>query len=273
MLRLENIPPEEMPEVVHIASELYERDKEQDAAALHRQATVDAAEEVGLPEEYLHRAAAELQARRIVKAQQRRRKRAGLFAAIGAAAVLGLGGIVYTIRGQSALTEPATVAAEVQKATIAPPFAATSWVLMTNNGTRARSEFTNGTAVIKVKQFVDSGSNNYFANLNNSDGPKDLTGVHAIAFNVQGTLPHVRLYLQNGNERWRSPLLPAQGAPQRRVNLNQFERQTRTGVDAPWRTVDYQAPRQVGSLSFKTGSYVNDVGASGEITLSGLRFE
>ena len=28
MLRLENVPPEQMPEVVHIASELYEKDKE-----------------------------------------------------------------------------------------------------------------------------------------------------------------------------------------------------------------------------------------------------
>ena len=38
-----------MPEVVRVASELYEKDREQEAEAEQRQATVDAAAEVGQP--------------------------------------------------------------------------------------------------------------------------------------------------------------------------------------------------------------------------------
>src|SRR4051794_29334133 len=94
MLRLENVPPEQMPEVVHIASELYEKDRQLDVESQERQATVEAAKEVGLPEEYLHRAAAELHVRRVAQAQQRgQRRRLGLAAALTSIVVLALGGV------------------------------------------------------------------------------------------------------------------------------------------------------------------------------------
>ena len=40
MLRLENVPPEEMPQVVRIASELYEKDRTLEAEAQDRKSVV-----------------------------------------------------------------------------------------------------------------------------------------------------------------------------------------------------------------------------------------
>src|SRR5205807_918200 len=70
MLRLKDVPEEDMPEVVRVASELYERDREQAAQDQAKQAYVDAAGEVGLPPEYLERASEEVHARRVARVQQ-----------------------------------------------------------------------------------------------------------------------------------------------------------------------------------------------------------
>jgi hypothetical protein len=66
MQRLEQIPAEEMQTVVRIASEMYENDRQLAAEAGERQAAVAAAKEVGLPDEYLERAAEEWQRRQTV---------------------------------------------------------------------------------------------------------------------------------------------------------------------------------------------------------------
>jgi hypothetical protein len=66
MQRLEQIPAEEMQTVVRIASEMYENDRKLQVEAGERQAAVAAAKEVGLPDEYLERAAEEWHRRQTV---------------------------------------------------------------------------------------------------------------------------------------------------------------------------------------------------------------
>jgi len=271
MLRLENIPPEQMPEVVRIASELYSKDQAQDAEAQERQATVDAAAEIGLPEAYLHRAAEELHARRVEEVQHRRHRRFGLLALAGAVLVMGSGAAIVS-RLQT--PPPTTSQITAPASTIAPVFTSGSWQLNTNPGTQATVSFVNNTAVLQVQRFVADTSSHFTANLNNLDGAKNLAGFQAITFRMQGTLPHVRLYLENGGERWRSPELSVEGQERLvRIDLSQFERQIRGGADSAWQKSGYKPPTWVENLSFKTGWYVNDIQASGDLTLSDLRFE
>jgi hypothetical protein len=271
MLRLQDIPPEQMPEVVRVASELYEKDKENEVEAAQRQATVEAAAEVGLPEEYLHRAAAELHTRRVVQIEQKRRKRNGMLAVGGALLVLGTAG--YFVMNRTA-APPATTQVSVARTPISPAFSPTLWNLKTNQGTQATVKFKNDTATIHVDRFAKDTNDLYFANLNTFDGPKDLTGYHTISFRVQGTLPNVRLFLENGTERWRSALVKVEG-PERlaKVDLDQFEYLTRSDTNSRWHNQSYRPPGTVSYLSFKTGDNVNVENASGDVTLSDIHIE
>lgn len=254
-----------MPEVVHIASELYERDRQQDTEAQERQATVEAAREVGLPEEYLHRAAAELYARRIVQARTVRVRRAGLLATVGAAGVLAAG---YLVLRQTAVAPVAPVSAAT--ATV-PALVAGNWQMSANPGTKATASFGRGVATIRVDRFAPDASGHYTANLNSQEGPKSFAGTRSISFNVHGTLPNVRLYLEHGDERWRSPALPVQGQERLvKLDLTQFEHQVREG--SQWQRTAYQPPGTVDNLSFKTGWFVNDASASGDVTVRDLQF-
>src|SRR5204862_120590 len=67
MQRLTELPEAESSEVIRLAQQLYERDQAENA---RRESLLAAAEEVGLPREYLVRAAAEIQARREVRIEQ-----------------------------------------------------------------------------------------------------------------------------------------------------------------------------------------------------------
>src|SRR5262245_1103505 len=92
MLRFEQVSSEEMHEIIRIASEMYEaeREKEMDPTQdIDEQHAVEkAADEVGLPREYLERAAQELHQRRVAAVKRTRRRRIGAFATIFAAIAL-----------------------------------------------------------------------------------------------------------------------------------------------------------------------------------------
>jgi len=273
MLKLENVPPEEMPEVVHLASVLYERDKEKSAEDQERQATVDAAREVGLPEEYLHRAAAELHNRRVEQVQKAHGRNRSLLA-IGAA-VLVMGGataiMMTSIRPPSA--PPVAPVAQIVTSAV-PPFSATTWKLQSNPGTQATVNFQNGSATLHVSRFAPDAANHFTANLNTSTGAQDLSAFRTMSIRLRGTLPQVRVYLEHGSERWRSPAIAVQRDDKLvRLDLSQFEMQTREGADGAWHKVGYQPPGIVDDVSIKTGWFVNDPGASGYVTLGDMRFE
>ena len=270
MLRLQDIPPEQMPEVVRVASELYEKDREHEAEAEQRQATVAAAAEVGLPEEYLQRAATELHSRR-VEQRQHKRRRNGLLAIGGTILVLGTGGYIVANQTYTPDTAPHSV---VIHTAVTPPFAPTTWKLNANTGTQAIVQWVNGGAVIHVDHFAADANGQFFANLNTFDSPKDLTGLRTVSFLAQGTLPNVRIYLENGNERWRSSAVPLQGQSRLvKLDIDQFEYQTRPDRNSKWELTNYKAPGTVADLSFKTGDFVNEVNASGDVVLTDLQIQ
>src|SRR5690348_14351306 len=135
-----------MPEVVHIASELYEKDKQHDSEAQARQATVDAAKEVGLPEEYLHLAAQQLHARRVEKVIQKRRRRNGVLAVAGAALVLG--GSAFVLTHAPPITPPVAPPVTATMPSIPIAFSSGNWKVIANKGTQATTSFQKESATL-----------------------------------------------------------------------------------------------------------------------------
>jgi hypothetical protein len=267
MSHLEQITPEEMPEVTKIANRLYEQEREQQEQAQERQAYLSAAEEMEIPQEYLERAAEELSLQRIARIRQRRRLRQ--------AAVATFGGILI-VGGFWRITHPPIVKPTPMV------FTAQQWRLDANPETKAEVTFQNwegrnSVAVIHVEQFVPRARDGqYFVNLNSQKVPTDLRATQSVSFFVKGNgLPNLRLYLEaSPTERWRSPALPVTSEWQKQtLNLQQFEYQTRASTNAPWQSTSTRPPDRIENLSFKTGTFINESTAKGEIGVEGVEFE
>jgi hypothetical protein len=120
-LRLETVPPAQMPAVLRVAADLYAQEQAQIAQAEQHHHLVQAAIEVGLPAEYLERAAAivaEQQAERESARLQRkgRRERWGSLIALGVAVgivLAGLGQQVNRLGSLPALPPPPSGAAAI----------------------------------------------------------------------------------------------------------------------------------------------------------------
>jgi hypothetical protein len=268
--RLEQLPTEDMREVVRIATELYQRDQGQIEAARQREGLIAAAAEVDLPAAYLERAAATLHAQRVEAIRGRRRRRNTLLAIVGLTGGLGFGW---------RLTHQPPPAPALYDFNNAPTH---QWTLGHNAETQAKLVFTNepnhgGVAALTVERFGPRAADGtYNANLNSSDVPPTLAGYRHVSFLARGEgLPHIRLYLENGpTERWRSPELPLTTDWQPQVlEMRQFEHQTRASSGASWQRASRRAPRTIETLSFKVGHFVNDVNARGKVFVDDLRFE
>lgn len=260
MRRFDQVTPEEMPEVVRVASRLFEEER---AATQEQQSTIQAASELDLPPEYLERAADRVHADRVAQIQTRRRKRNGVIATVGVAAVLGGGWVV---------THPKPPAPAVLDFESAP---LTTWGLNTDAGSSAGVTFPQeaghgAVAQVKVNQF---GGGEYFVNLDSTNVPKSVNGYRTVTFQVRGQgLSHVRLALENGDERSRSVVLPVSASWQTFwLPLDRFDHQTRRGDK--WRNDGTGLPRAVQRLSFKLGTQVNDPGQQGTVAIDGIKFE
>jgi len=260
MLRMKDVPPEQMAEVVRVAGELYD---EEQAQTQERRSTVAAAAEMGLPKEYLERAAALVHARRVEQIGRGRRRRAGLLAGLGVALALGGGWVVTHPRPAAPVTYNFQKSGE-------------GWNHESNPESQATVTFGNGAATIHVDHFgAQVGSGEYYVNLNTKGVPPTLAGYRTVSFRAQNAgLPNLRLYLENGGERWRSCNLSVpRGGQVFRLNLDQFDHQTRDSSAGKWQKVEARAPGHVEQLSFKVGYYINNADAHGDVQISDLRFQ
>lgn len=263
MRRFDQVTPEEMPEVVRVASRLYEEER---AATQEQQSTIQAASELDLPPEYLERAADRVHADRVAQIQAQRKKRNTLLATVGAVVVLGGGWVV---------THPKPPAPVVMNFDSAPQ---TTWGLNMSPGSSATvtypQEAGHGTvAQVQVTQFA--GGSDGFVNLDSNAVPHALGGYKTVSFQVRGAgLTHIRLALENGNERSRSPVLPVTGEWKTfRLPLNELDRQTRASGGGKWHNDGTGAPRTMQRLSFKLGAQVNDPKQQGTVAIDDVRFE
>lgn len=259
MLRTQDVAPDELSEVVQLAGELYDREH---AAARERKSTLDAAAEMGIPAEYMERAAREVHLRGVEQIQRSRRRRNGFVAAT--AATLAVGGTL------AFWNRPVTPV----RYNFDAPAAATQVVGNVNPQTKAVIVVENGAGVIRVERFGQDARGDFYANLDLATDA-DLSRHTVVRVRVRGEgLKQVRLYLENGpNERWRSPAVPlAPGWQDVELRLDRFTHQVRRGPAAAWRSGNAR-PGAVRNLSFKVGEFMNDVSARGQIAVDDLRFE
>ena len=137
MLRMKDVPLDQMAEVVRVAGELYDAEQ---AQTQERRATVAAAAEIGLPKEYLDRAASVVHARRVEQIETQRRRRAGLLVGIGVAVAFGGGWFVTHPR-------PAVP--------LAYNFQSSQWTQESDPASKAAVTFANGTATLHVDHKLD----------------------------------------------------------------------------------------------------------------------
>lgn len=263
MRRFDQVTPEEMPEVVRVASRLFEEER---AATQEQQSTIKAASELDLPPEYLERAAERVHTDRVAQIHQHRRRRNSLLATAGVVAVLGGGWVV---------THPKSPAPVVLGFEQSPQI---SWGLNKDSASRAELTFPQeaghgAVAQIQVDQFGSAPDGKYRVNLDTNNVPKTLNGYKTFTFQVRGTgLSSIRVALENGNERSRSRILPVSPTWQTfRLPLSQFDHQT--GTEDNRRTDGTGPPRAVQRLSFKLGAQVNDPGQQGTVAIDDIRFE
>lgn len=271
MQQLKGDGQDHISEQIKLAAQLHEKDVRQAEGDEHRRAATKAAEEMGIPAGYMERAAAEFFERRAAQVRRHKRKNMVLLTASVAAAAA-LGSWVTTYRhpappplvydfagpsqGQWHLDGLADAHPEAQVSLSFP------------------REQAHSLALVKIKEFSPSAWSDYAVDLDTNQVPRPLTGYRTVSFRVRGQgLGQIRLFLQNGEERWCSPFLTASGGwHEVRIPLRQFLHQR---VPAHYNPQDepYVAPTVIGKISFKLGRDANPPDAHGEVAVSDLRFE
>lgn len=293
MLRLKDVPPEQMPEVVRIANQLYEKDQRLAEQDQERDSYVNAAEELGVPKEYMERAAAELHRQKVIEAQDKQQtngRKALIMAAVGAGVgAFLLVGLIGTTRTETRLAPPRVVTsappiqAKPMNPVSSPTFESfdtspeTRWTFDKNSGTEATVGFQQESgrgqvAVIRVERFGAVNGKDHRANFDSLLTPPSA-GMRELTFDMRGEgLRKVRVYFERGSERWRSdPLTVPSGWSTFRVNLGNFQHQIKDGNR--WRNGRAARPEVVDRVSFKFGDFMNPPTAKGEVRLDNIRFE
>lgn len=155
--------------------------------------------------------------------------------------------------------------------------AANRWVLDKSRGTEAGVDYVTedgrgSVARVRVDKFAPLPDGTYQVNLDRT-GVVSAKGLDVAAFDVRGDgLTVTRLYLEAGDERWRSP--PVTITPEwttHALPLSSFDHQFRQG--GTWETSGSAAPGEVTMLSLKLGHYMNEADAHGEVRFDNLRLE
>lgn len=235
-----------------------EREKAEDQARV-RAEIGRASAEVGLDTELIGEAERQL-AREDAAARTRMRTR-GVIAA----------GVFFIAAGAALLLWPAPSFSDDFSG------AANRWVLDKSRGTEAGVDYVTeegrgSVARVRVDKFAPLPDGTYQVNLDRT-GVVSAKGLDVAAFDVRGDgLTVTRLYLEAGDERWRSP--PLTITPEwttHELPLSAFDHQIRQG--GTWQTGGAADPGEVTTLSLKLGHYMNEADAHGEVRFDNLRLE
>lgn len=258
----------EQDEVIDLAIDLYSEEVRERERAEEASSMIAAAREVGVPEEYLARAAEVLREKRAAAAARRERVRKGIAGAVAASGVLAIvvAGWFFLAPGPAAPFVEGFARGQER------------WTLDKNAGTAASVRFEQRAdrgevAVVSVQRFSPGADGKFFVNLDSLAGPADLGAHRELSFALRGTgLETVRVFVEGEGERWRSPPLAIGGEWRTvRVPLSSFERQVLRG--GTWIAAGHGAPDGGGRISFKVGHFMNEADASGEVELDDLRIE
>lgn len=263
MLRHRDLPPEEQSAAFRLADEMQRREREEAQEARSHAA---AAEEMGVSQEYLDRAAEIVYAERVeqIRTTRRRRLFIGWTAGIAATVVLGTG-LLY------AVVSPRLVPTATSVSVNAAPFSVSLDTVDPSTNTIRDAQGDAGSFRFRIGQGSGNsaqGQVNAGFNLGRS-----LNGYRQLRVGVQGDgVQSVRIDLRNGDERWNSRELSVSrsGEPMT-VRFDQLHRQVKQGnqwVDAPG-----GSPQNAKQIVFKFGRGVNPPETSGDVAITSPGFE
>jgi hypothetical protein len=213
------------------------------------------AAELGIDGATLDRAARDVSIEDAARA--RRRRRAGMGA-----------GLALTLTATIWATWPAPPAPLVDELTETP------WSLVADGRSRATLTRTaEGALRVDVEAFVPGEDGRYHVNVDRSDALPALDRFTRVTLRVRGDgLGVVRLFLEGGDRRWRTPPLavgPSWSSVV--VSLDALEQLRR--VDGTWKAEGRGRPDGATSWSLKLGHFMNPPDARGFVELDLLKFE
>ena len=255
MLKQTDIPAEDQAEIFRIADKLYREDEE------HRRnadASAAAAAELGLPQEYLDRAAQELHVQRL-EAVKAKRRRTWIIPAI---ALAGIG-----VLGVVTLSRPPAPISPVRMSTSS----VTNIYDLSDASVRANSETvgslstSKNAATLELDQFRPNQSGDFYGNIIVPAG--NVREVEAVTAQVAGNgIPNVRVDLEAGDVRWRGPVSPTGTAVS--ISAKEFQKQVRQGSN--WKNTAWSPPSGKLRIAFKTGKSINDASTKGTLTVTNV---
>ena len=265
MLKQSELNPDEQAQVFARADALFREESERERTA---RSAAAAAEEMGVPQEYLDRAAAQFHAEKVEKILARnRRKRSALV--IGAALIPALLFPFLIVQ----LTRQAQQIPSVAQVMVAPfslslaetDDATTHFRNVASTSTSAANAYS-----LTIEKFT-SGSG-YFAN-HGFPITGSLQSYKKVSFTIASTgIPSTRVDLREGLTRWNSRPISVSAAPQRvTLNFDELHRQAQSGET--WTEAAGGGPDAARALVFKFGQDINPPDTKGTVTITDVQFE
>lgn len=268
---INNTPGEQtaLSDQIKLAVQLQEQDARRLQAVRERLAATEAAGEMGIPVAYMEQAATALAARHAARAKRRRRQVSAVLGSAAAVVILG----TWSITHRHAAPPPPMLFS------FAPAFQG-QWHLDSVYAGHPDKQLSlsfpleQGHSVALVKVHSLPRTPEPQVDLDTNQIPRSLAGYHTVSFRVRGQgLGQIRLFLQNGEERWCSPFLTASGDWHTvRVPLSRFLHQRVPARYNP-QHAPYTAPGAIGQIAFKLGQDANAEDAHGEVAIDDLRFK
>lgn len=257
MLKQTDIPAEDQAEIFRIADKLYREDEE------HRRnadASAAAAEELGVPKEYLDRAAQELHLQRLEAVKAKRRR-------LWIIPVIALTGISLTLIMTLTLSRaPTPIPPSVMSTgSVTNVYDLSEASVRANPESKGSISANSSAATLQIDQFVLDSRGDFYGNILVSAG--DVREVEVVTAQVAGNgIPNVRVDLEAGDIRWRGPVSPTGTSVS--ISAKEFQRQVRQGSN--WKNTTWQPPSGKLKIAFKTGKTVNDASTRGTLTVTNV---
>jgi hypothetical protein len=257
VLKQTDIPAEDQAEIFRIADKLYREDEE------HRRnanASAAAAAELGLPQEYLDRAAQELHVQRL-EAVKAKRKRFWIIP------VIALTGISLTLIMTLTLSRaPTPISPRVMSTgSVTNVYDLSTATVRANPESKGSISANSSAATLEIDQFVPDSKGDFYGNIIVPTG--NVREVEAVTAQVAGnSIPNVRLDLEAGDVRWRGPVSPTGTSVS--ISAKEFQKQVRQGSN--WKNTAWSPPSGKLRIAFKTGKSINDASTKGTLTVTNV---
>ena len=255
MLKQTDIPAEDQAEIFRIADKLYREDEE------HRRnadASAAAAAELGLPQEYLDRAAQELHVQRL-EAVKAKRRRTWIIPVIALAGI-GVLGVVTLSRAPAPISPVRMTTSSVTNI-----YDLSDATVRANSESKGSISASKDAATLQIEQFSPNPSGDFYGNIIVPAG--NVREFENLAANVAASgIENVRVDLETDDVRWKGPVSSANSKIS--ISANYFQRQVRQGSN--WKNTAWSPPSGNLRIAFKTGKSINDASTKGTLTVTNV---